>query len=90
MPFQSTSLYYEGSFANIAIFPTVPRVFTSLTTSILSPPPANHPGISALDNFGVDYIELTSPAASEQSYEDCKAICQLGLKVRAPRLSCVT
>ncbi|KAK7749620.1 homocitrate synthase lys21 [Cytospora paraplurivora] len=36
----------------------------------------------ALDNFGVDYIELTSPAASEQSYEDCKAICQLGLKAK--------
>ncbi|ROV87894.1 hypothetical protein VMCG_10281 [Cytospora schulzeri] len=36
----------------------------------------------ALDNFGVDYIELTSPAASEQSYADCKAICQLGLKAK--------
>ncbi|KAI9665733.1 MAG: Saccharopine dehydrogenase [Bathelium mastoideum] len=34
----------------------------------------------ALDAFGADYIELTSPAASEQSYEDCKAICKLGLK----------
>lgn len=48
------------------------------------PSHANHLG-SALDNFGVDYIELTSPAASEQSYEDCKAICQLGLKVRLLR-----
>ncbi|KUI71093.1 Homocitrate synthase, mitochondrial [Cytospora mali] len=38
--------------------------------------------LRALDNFGVDYIELTSPAASEQSYEDCKAICQLGLKAK--------
>ena len=34
-----------------------------------------------LDEFGVDYIELTSPAASEQSRSDCEAICKLGLKV---------
>ena len=34
-----------------------------------------------LDEFGVDYIELTSPAASEQSRLDCEAICKLGLKV---------
>ncbi|TIC11975.1 homocitrate synthase [Wallemia mellicola] len=34
----------------------------------------------ALDAFGVDYIELTSPTASEQSRKDCEAICKLGLK----------
>ncbi|OCT48066.1 Homocitrate synthase, mitochondrial [Cladophialophora carrionii] len=34
----------------------------------------------ALDEFGADYIELTSPAASEQSRRDCEAICKLGLK----------
>ncbi|KAH7361367.1 homocitrate synthase [Pyrenochaeta sp. MPI-SDFR-AT-0127] len=34
----------------------------------------------ALDEFGVDYIELTSPAASEQSRRDCEAICNMGLK----------
>ena len=34
----------------------------------------------ALDDFGVDYIELTSPAASEQSRLDFEAICKLGLK----------
>ncbi|MCJ1440585.1 MAG: Saccharopine dehydrogenase [Stictis urceolatum] len=34
----------------------------------------------ALDDFGVDYIELTSPAASEESRKDCEAICRLGLK----------
>merc|ERR1712227_484913 len=28
----------------------------------------------ALDDFGVDYIELTSPVASEQSRKDCEAI----------------
>ena len=37
-----------------------------------------------LDDFGVDYIELTSPAASEASRRDCEAICKLGLKVRLP------
>jgi len=36
----------------------------------------------ALDAFGVEYIELTSPAASEQSRRDCEAICKLGLKAK--------
>ncbi|KAI0230279.1 homocitrate synthase lys21 [Massospora cicadina] len=36
----------------------------------------------ALDDFGVDYIELTSPAASEQSRQDCETICKLGLKAK--------
>lgn len=36
----------------------------------------------ALDAFGVDYIELTSPTASEQSRKDCEAICKLGLKCK--------
>lgn len=36
----------------------------------------------ALDDFGVDYIELTSPAASEQSRKDCEAITKLGLKAK--------
>jgi len=33
-----------------------------------------------LDQFGVEYIELTSPAASEQSRRDCELIAKLGLK----------
>lgn len=36
----------------------------------------------ALDAFGVEYIELTSPAASEQSRADCEAICKLGLRCK--------
>ena len=36
----------------------------------------------ALDDFGVDYIEVTSPVASEQSRKDCEAICKLGLKAK--------
>ncbi len=36
----------------------------------------------ALDEFGVEYIELTSPAASPQSYLDAKRIASLGLKAR--------
>ncbi|CDS04717.1 Putative Homocitrate synthase, cytosolicisozyme [Lichtheimia ramosa] len=36
----------------------------------------------ALDAIGVDYLELTSPAASEQSRNDCKAISNLGLKAK--------
>ncbi|SCZ88151.1 BZ3500_MvSof-1268-A1-R1_Chr2-1g04224 [Microbotryum saponariae] len=34
----------------------------------------------ALSDFGVEYIEITSPAASEQSRADCVKICQMGLK----------
>lgn len=34
----------------------------------------------ALDDFGADYIELTSPAASNESRLDCIKICGLGLK----------
>ncbi len=36
----------------------------------------------ALDEFGVEYIELTSPAASPQSFEDCKVIASLGLRAK--------
>jgi len=36
----------------------------------------------ALDAFGVEYIELTSPAASPQSLRDCRTIARLGLKTR--------
>jgi len=35
-----------------------------------------------LDAFGVEYIELTSPAASEQSRKDCEIIANLGLKAK--------
>jgi len=35
-----------------------------------------------LDDFGVEYIELTSPAASEQSRKDCEEISKLGLKTK--------
>ncbi|KAG9254824.1 homocitrate synthase [Emericellopsis atlantica] len=34
----------------------------------------------ALDSFGVDMIELTNPCSSEQSFQDCKTIANLGLK----------
>jgi homocitrate synthase len=36
----------------------------------------------ALDSFGVDYIELTSPAASPQSQRDLETIVKLGLGAR--------
>lgn len=35
-----------------------------------------------LSDFGADYIELTSPVSSPQSFEDCKTICKLGLKAK--------
>ncbi len=36
----------------------------------------------ALDEFGVEYIEVTSPAASPQSLTDCTTIAGLGLKAK--------
>ena len=46
---------------------------------------------TALSDFGVEYIELTSPAASPQSKKDIETIVGLGLKVPAlPPLSCPT
>ena len=36
----------------------------------------------ALDTFGVDYLEVTSPAASPQSQRDLAAIVKLGLHAR--------
>lgn len=36
----------------------------------------------ALDAFGVEYIEVTSPVASPQSLEDCKTIAALPLKAK--------
>lgn len=35
-----------------------------------------------MDEIGVDYLELTSPMASEQSRLDCTAISNLGLKAK--------
>ncbi|MCB0037202.1 MAG: homocitrate synthase [Anaerolineales bacterium] len=35
-----------------------------------------------LDAFGVEYIELTSPLASPESYNDCVTIAKLGLQTK--------
>ena len=35
-----------------------------------------------LDEFGVEYIELTTPAASAQSAKDCETIAHLGLRAK--------
>lgn len=35
-----------------------------------------------LDEFGVEYLELTSPVASPQSAEDCRLIASLGLRAK--------
>ncbi len=36
----------------------------------------------ALDEFGVEYIELTSPLASPKSCEDCRLIARRGMKTK--------
>ncbi len=35
-----------------------------------------------LDDFGVEYLELTTPCASAQSEKDCAAIARLGLRLK--------
>jgi homocitrate synthase len=35
-----------------------------------------------LDQFGVDYLELTNPCSSPQSRADLETICKLGLKAK--------
>ena len=35
-----------------------------------------------LDAFGVEYIEVTSPSASPQSYEDCRILAHNGLNLK--------
>ncbi len=35
-----------------------------------------------LDEFGVEYLELTTPCASPQSERDCRAIASLGLRAK--------
>ncbi len=37
---------------------------------------------SLLDEFGIEYIEVTSPACSPQSLEDAKVLSNLGLKAK--------
>ncbi|MEB3342361.1 homocitrate synthase [Okeania sp.] len=36
----------------------------------------------ALEQFGVEYIEVTSPTASPQSYQDCNNLAKLGLQTK--------
>jgi homocitrate synthase len=36
----------------------------------------------ALDDFGVEYMELTSPAASPESFEDCRALARLPRRMK--------
>jgi homocitrate synthase len=35
-----------------------------------------------LDEFGIEYLEVTTPAASPQSEKDCRAIASLGLRAK--------
>ena len=36
----------------------------------------------ALEQFGVEYIEVTSPTVSPQSYKDCQNLAKLGLQTK--------
>jgi hypothetical protein len=47
-----------------------------------------YPGVVNSLLTGQWQIELTSPAASEQSRLDCEAICKLGLKAKVDTVAC--
>lgn len=49
-------------------------------------PEINNLGTQVLLADTLNQIELTSPAASEQSRADCEAICKLNLKAKACRV----
>ncbi|KAI9805462.1 MAG: Saccharopine dehydrogenase [Sarcosagium campestre] len=78
---KATSIYSPGNLANFSIIDSTLREGEQFATAHFDT--AQKMEIArALDDFGVEYIELTSPAASEQSRADCEAICKLGLKAK--------
>ncbi|KAH6952956.1 hypothetical protein DER45DRAFT_509321 [Fusarium avenaceum] len=77
----ATSVRSTGSLNNFGIIDTTLREGEQFATAYFDT--ATKIKIAqALDDIGVEYIELTSPASSMQSRLDCQAICKLGLKAK--------
>ncbi|KAH7242156.1 hypothetical protein BKA59DRAFT_222593 [Fusarium tricinctum] len=77
----ATSVRSTGSLNNFSIIDTTLREGEQFATAYFDT--ATKIKIAqALDDIGVEYIELTSPASSMQSRLDCQAICKLGLKAK--------
>ncbi|KAM0421284.1 hypothetical protein ACHAPT_011006 [Fusarium lateritium] len=77
----ATSLRSSGNLTNFSIIDTTLREGEQFATAHFEIE-TKIKIAQALDDFGVEYIELTSPAASEQSKLDCQTICKLGLKAK--------
>ncbi|KAM5346220.1 hypothetical protein ACJ41O_009225 [Fusarium nematophilum] len=77
----ATSMRSSGNLSNFSIIDTTLREGEQFATAYFDTE-AKVKIAKALDDFGVEYIELTNPAASEQSRDDCAAICKLGLRAK--------
>ncbi|KAH7144265.1 homocitrate synthase [Dactylonectria estremocensis] len=77
----ASSVSFSPTFSNFAIIDSTLREGEQFATAHFSTEQKIQIA-KALDDIGVEYIEVTSPAASEQSFQDCKAICALGLKAK--------
>ncbi|RPD65130.1 homocitrate synthase [Lentinus tigrinus ALCF2SS1-6] len=77
----SFSSYKQGNVANFSIIDSTLREGEQFANAFFDTQTKIRIA-KALDAFGVEYIELTSPAASEQSRRDCEEICKLGLNAK--------
>ncbi|KAF9775333.1 Saccharopine dehydrogenase [Fusarium sp. DS 682] len=79
--FGETSIRSLGSMSNWSIIDTTLREGEQFATAHFDTE-TKIKIARALDDIGVEFIELTSPASSPQSKLDCQAICKLGLKAK--------
>ncbi|KAH7183269.1 uncharacterized protein B0J16DRAFT_289845 [Fusarium flagelliforme] len=77
----ATSMRSSGSLANFKIIDTTLREGEQFATAYFTTE-TKMKIAKALDDIGVEYIELTSPASSPQSKLDAQAICKMGLKAK--------
>ncbi|KAL2758870.1 hypothetical protein ACRALDRAFT_1061981 [Sodiomyces alcalophilus JCM 7366] len=77
----ATSMRSSGNLSNFSIIDSTLREGEQFATAYFTT--EQKIAIArALDDFGVEYIEVTSPAASEKSRADCEALCKLGLRAK--------
>jgi len=70
---------WEGNLENFSIIESTLREGEQFANAFFTTEHKVHIA-RLLSDFGCEYLELTSPAASEQSRRDCEAICKLGLR----------
>ncbi|KAL3595414.1 Saccharopine dehydrogenase [Fusarium poae] len=77
----ATSMRSSGSLSNFKIIDTTLREGEQFATAYFTTE-TKMKIAKALDDIGVEYLELTSPASSPQSKADAQAICKMGLKAK--------